>query len=217
VDTLHGDKAHRHRRHLTEMGLPTVLSQAFRTLIHSRMTVGMAAYAPRFPNRDLVLFAPAPDDYWMFFTNIFSFSSRKRVAEAAYRATRRDLLRRYDELAPVFARHGIRLRHDVLVDDTRDLWAGVGLEGGSRRDRIAGDLPMTKALDRALTSLQQWMDGQETPRPIVPAPERPRPLADRGTRVVSGAKRTRPKVWRPGAAETPLARSRAASSRRQGR
>jgi predicted acylesterase/phospholipase RssA len=165
VDTLHAvEPAHR-RRHLTDLGLPSVLSQTFRTLIHSRMTVGMAAYAPRFPNRDLVLFEPQPDDYWMFFTNIFSFSSRKAVAEAAYRATQRDLLRRYDELSKVLGRHGIRLRRDVLVDPMRDLWAGVGLEGGPRRDRVAGDLPFAKALDRALSSLERWLDGQEAPEP----------------------------------------------------
>jgi hypothetical protein len=108
-----------------------------------------------------VLFEPQPDDYWMFFTNIFSFASRKAVCEAAYRATRRDLLRRYDEVSEVLGRHGIRLRRDVLLDPMRDLWAGVGLEGGPWRDRVAGDLPLTKALDRALRSLERWIDGQE--------------------------------------------------------
>jgi predicted acylesterase/phospholipase RssA len=217
VDTLHGDTSHRRRRRLTELGLPTVLSQAFRTLIHSRMTVGLAAYAPRFPNRDLVLFEPAPDDYWMFFTNIFSFSSRKKVAEAAYRATRRDLLRRYDELAPVFHRYGIRLRREVLVDDTRDLWEGVGLEGGSRRDRIAGDLPMTKALARALSSLEQWVDGHEVPPAIAPVAERPGPHADRGTRLVSGRARTRARIRRSPNTATSRARSRPPRPRRQAR
>jgi predicted acylesterase/phospholipase RssA len=217
VDTLHGDTSHRRRRRLTELGLPTVLSQAFRTLIHSRMTVGLKAYAPRFPGRDLVLFEPAPDDYWMFFTNIFSFSSRKRVAEAAYQATRRDLLRRYGELAPVFARHGLRLRHDVLVDPSRDLWAGVGLEGGSRRDRIEGDLPMTKALGRALLSLEQWIDGQELPLPAAPPPEAPRSLTDRGTRLVSGRVRTRAGRRRAAAIGPARGEARAGrSSRRPG-
>jgi len=217
VDMLHGGTSHQRRRRLTELGLPTVLSQAFRTLIHSRMTTGLAAYAPRFPNRDLVLFEPAPDDYWMFFTNIFSFSSRKKVAEAAYQATRRDLLRRYDELAPVFARHGIRLRHDVLVDESRDLWAGVGLEGGSRRDRIAGDLPMTKSLHHALSSLEQWIDSQAAPIRIAPVPEVPRPVADRGTRLVSARPGPRARLRRTGAGRGTAPAARVHKAGRQGR
>jgi len=157
VDTLRADEAARVPRTLTEFGLPTVLSQTFRTLIHSRLTVGMKAYKPRYPGQDTIMFEPQPDDYRMFFTNIFSFSSRKELCEYAYRATRRDLLRRYAEIAPILKRHGIRLRRDVLMDPRRDLWAGVGLKGGDRRDRVAGDLPMATTLDRALESLDAWV------------------------------------------------------------
>jgi len=154
VDTLRAEERGVPVHNLTDFGLPTVLSQTFRTLIHSRMNVGLKTYAPRFPDQDLVLFEPQPDDYRMFFTNIFSFSSRKELCEYAYRATRRDLVRRYDELAPLFARHGLRLRRDVLTDPTRDVWAGVGLRGGDRRDTVAGTLPVAVALDRALSALE---------------------------------------------------------------
>jgi predicted acylesterase/phospholipase RssA len=196
VDTLHAVEPE--HRHLTDLGLPTVLSQTFRTLIHSRMTVGMAAYAPRFPNRDLVLFEPQPDDYWMFFTNIFSFASRKAVCEAAYRATRRDLLGRYDELSAVLGRHGIRLRRDVLLDPARDLWAGVGLEGGARRDRVAGELPFARALDLALSSLETWLDGYEPPMPAVSPPVSTLPGREhRGTRILRTAAPRAKRARRP--------------------
>ena len=189
VDTIHADDAKTQQRRLTDLGLPTVLSQAFRTLIHSRMTVGMAAYAPRFPKRDLVLIEPQPDDYRMFFTNIFSFSSRKAVCEYAYAATRRDLLRRHSELAPVFARHGIELRREVLLDRTRDLWAGVGLDGGQRRDTVRGTLPFTTLLDRALTSLEDWIDGRTPPSRARVVRPHMASSAGRGTRVVRGRRR----------------------------
>lgn len=160
VDTVRAENYERRGRRLTDLGLPTVLSQTFRTLIHSRMTVGMKAYAGRYPRRHLVLFEPQTDDYRMFFTNIFSFASRKELCEYAYRATRRDLLRRYHELAPIFAKHGIRLRREVLQDTRRDLWEGVGLRGGSRRDGVDGKLPATEALDRALTRLESFVAEQ---------------------------------------------------------
>ena len=74
----------------------------------------------------------------MFFTNIFSFSERRAVCEHAYNAVRRDLLARYDELAPLFARHGVTLRRDILEEE-RGLWDGVyqdrprRLRGGLRK------------------------------------------------------------------------------------
>jgi NTE family protein len=153
VNTLRAD----HADNLASHGLPTVLSQTFRTMIHSRMTVGMAAYAPRFPAQDLVLFEPQADDYRMFFTNIFSFSSRKAVCEHAYGATRQDLLARYDELAPIFRRHGMTLRRDVLADPDRDLWRGVGIDD-TRRNGSPG---VTTRLRRALDDLDALLREQE--------------------------------------------------------
>jgi len=133
---------------LIRRGFPTVLSQAFRTMVHSRLEVGMAAYDTRFPGADVLLFEPETHEYQMFFTRIFAFSSRRAVAEIAYQATRRDLRRRRRELTPVLARHGLRLREDVLDDRTRDLWSGVGL-GHQRHSRVG------QQLDRVLAGLER--------------------------------------------------------------
>jgi hypothetical protein len=153
VDTLHAPDDDSPARRLTELGLPTVLSQTFRTLIHSRMRAWGWRLRPALSKQRTVLFEPQPDDYRMFFTNIFSFGSRKELAEYAYNATRRDLLRRYDELAPVFRRHGIVLRRDVLLDRSRNLWTGVGLIGGSRRDSVDGEMSAADRLGKALDAL----------------------------------------------------------------
>ncbi|KAB2967943.1 MAG: patatin family protein [Thermoanaerobaculia bacterium] len=137
---------------LERRGLPTVLSQTFRTLIHSRLVVGMSSYRKKYPDADVLLFEPGRDDYGMFFTNVFSFSARRRVASHAYQATRRDLLARYDELGPLFAEHGLRLRREVLEDETRDLWEGVGLP---RDERATASGRTVARLDRALDRLER--------------------------------------------------------------
>ena len=126
---------------ILRQGLPALLSQTFRTLIHSRMVVGMARYRAHFPDADVVLFEPDRDEYGLFFSNIFSFRSRREVCEIGYRATRRDLLRRQGRLQAVLRRHGCRLRLDVLRDPDRDLWQGVGLaRRGARRPRLVEQL-----------------------------------------------------------------------------
>ena len=114
------------RGKLVDRGLPTVMSQTLRTLIHSRLGTGLAAYRERYDDADVVLFEPTRDDYTMFFVNVFSFAERKTVMEHAYRSTLGQLARRRDEVGPIFERHGITLREDVL-DAQPNLWDSVAL------------------------------------------------------------------------------------------
>ena len=111
---------------LAEGGLPVVLSQTFRTLLQSRMRVGLDKYAQKYPDTDQIVFEPDGDDGEMFFTNVFSYSSRQRVCEHAFRATLADLRARRAELAPVLAAHGLSLRDAVLDDAGASILDGVG-------------------------------------------------------------------------------------------
>jgi len=150
------------RGNLVERGMPTVLSQTFRTLIHSRMDTGMAAYRGRYDGADVVLFEPRRDDYTMFFVNVFSFAARRRVLEHAYRATLQDLAARREELEPIFARHGVRMRSSVLERMRHDLWASVGIDSDALRTRRHARLPSTVAtrdLRDALAELEEVLAG----------------------------------------------------------
>lgn len=113
--------------HLIRQGLPSVLAQTVRTLIHSRMALGLRAYDERYPRATVLLIEPRRDDHEIFFSNIFSFSSRRTVCERAYQATRRHLRERYEEIAPLLARHGIGLNRAFLGDEERSVWDSVGL------------------------------------------------------------------------------------------
>ena len=104
---------------LNKGGLPLVLGQTFRAIIHSRMRVGMEKYARQYPDADIVLFEPDREDADMFFANIFSYSQRKRLCAMAFAKTRQNLLARADALAPVLAKHGIAIRRDRLADPQR--------------------------------------------------------------------------------------------------
>ncbi|MCG8456585.1 MAG: patatin-like phospholipase family protein [Holophagales bacterium] len=120
---------------VTRRGLPSVLSQTVRTLIHSRLELGLGAYETRYPDADVVLIEPPRDDYEDFFSNIFSFSSRRAVVERAYQATRESLRQRRVQIAPILARYGLELDQDFLDDPERDLWSGVGLPELSSKPR----------------------------------------------------------------------------------
>lgn len=110
---------------LVHGGLPAVLSQTFRTLLQSRMHVGLARYAQQYPDIDQLVFEPNARDGELFHTNAFSFAARRRVCQLAWRNTIDDLRRRADVLRPVLAANGIALRDDVLGDERRTLLDGL--------------------------------------------------------------------------------------------
>ena len=151
VDTIRSVELGVMRRgQLVDRGLPTVLAQTFRTMVHSRMGAGLAAYETRYTDKDVLVFEPRRDDYEMFFTNVFSFSNRKAVCEHAYNSTRRKLWRNRTRLEPILARHGLRLRTEDLEDQDRDLWKSVRLH--ARRPRSTS--PVTKRLEKALARIE---------------------------------------------------------------
>ncbi|KFN44461.1 patatin-like phospholipase family protein [Arenimonas oryziterrae] len=126
---FNASRAHSHPEgldKLAEGGLPVVLSQTFRTLLQSRMQVGLAKYAQQYPTVDQMVLEPNEDDGEMFFTNIFSYSSRQRVCEHAFRSTLADLRKQRAVLGPMLERHGLRLRDEVLDDPDRSVEKGLG-------------------------------------------------------------------------------------------
>ena len=104
---------------LNKGGLPLVLGQTFRAIIHSRMRVGMERYRAQYPDARIVLFEPDREDVDMFFANIFSYWQRKRLCAIAFDKTRQSLAARAEALAPVLRKHGIAIRHDRLAQADR--------------------------------------------------------------------------------------------------
>lgn len=136
-------------------GLPAVLAQTFRSLVHSRLITGMRRYDSEFPDADVVLFEPSQGDTELFFTNIFSYAARGRLSEHAYQTMRVQLLERYDELAPVLARHGLSLNHDILADPARTL---SGWVNGAQQKRHSKLTLTTTRLGRTLRRLETLLD-----------------------------------------------------------
>ena len=132
---------------LAQEGLPAVLMQTFRSLIYSRMKVGMATYGARFPAADTILLEPDRHDERLFFVNVFRYADRQRLADHAYQRTRRDLLAQADVLAPLLERRGLRLNVKVLR--RRRSFADAARER-TRRARQAA-----RRLDHALQRLER--------------------------------------------------------------
>jgi predicted acylesterase/phospholipase RssA len=156
VDTIRTvERGIMRRGRLADHGLPAVLSQTFRTVIHSRMGVGLAAYEKRYAGSDVLVFEPRRDDYDMFFSNVFSFANRKTLCEHAYKSTRHKLWRNRDRIQSVLDRHGIRLCTEELEDSDRDLWQSVALH----RRRSPHGVEVSRRLGEVLDRLEAFVAG----------------------------------------------------------
>lgn len=133
---------------LVDGGLPVVLSQTFRSLIHSRLELGLKGYAQSHPATDILLFEPDPRDPEMFLANSFSVSTRRRLAEHAYQRTRELLRSRRSSLAAQLARYGVTIDAAVLDDPSRQLVGRQTRLPGTRSARAL------KRLDEVLSDLE---------------------------------------------------------------
>lgn len=128
---------------IVEGGLPAVLSQTFRSMIHSRMELGMKHYERAYPDTDILLIEPDQRDPQLYLANTFSYGRRRQMAEHAYQQTRSLLRSRRSHFAAKLERHGISLRHAVLDDPHRHL--------------ARAPAPATR-IGRAIASLHETLD-----------------------------------------------------------
>jgi predicted acylesterase/phospholipase RssA len=131
---------------LVDGGLPVVLAQTFRSLIHSRLELGLEGYRHSHPGTDILLFEPDQRDPEMFLANTFGYAQRRQLVEHAYQQTRADMRSRRSHVAATLARHGLTLDHAVLDDPRRHLLA-------PRRERHHGGARTLQRLDEVLDDL----------------------------------------------------------------
>ncbi len=108
---------------IVDGGLPAVLSQTFRSMIHSRIELGMKQYEHTYPNTDIILIEPDHRDPELYLANTFSYGQRRHLAEHAYQQTRQMLRSSKTGLSAKLSRHGIEVNHAVLDDHKRHLCA----------------------------------------------------------------------------------------------
>jgi len=135
---------------MVQGGLPLVLSQTFRALIQSRMQIGIGKYATEYPKSSILLVEPNRSDERMFFTNMFSYSSRSELAEHAYRTTRAELLARAEDLEKFLAPYDMQPNREALSDE-RSLFASL-------RRESAYLAPLGNNLARSLDRLDRVLE-----------------------------------------------------------
>jgi NTE family protein len=137
---FHAGAGSDHIPSLVEGGLPAVMSQTFRSMIHSRLALGFKHYERAYPDTDIVLIEPDQRDAELFFANTFSYRQRRELAEHAFQQTRQLLRDRAGHLGPMLARHGIALDEAALHDPQRRLLPAEPVRRDTALERLGSAL-----------------------------------------------------------------------------
>jgi predicted acylesterase/phospholipase RssA len=97
-------------RYLSDRGLKVVLNQVFRTLLHSRLKLGIQRYLAdeRFRG-DIVLLEPREQDADFFGINPLAFWRRAEAIRHGFESVRRTLEQNFEQLESVFGRYGLEM------------------------------------------------------------------------------------------------------------
>jgi NTE family protein len=105
VPTLFGSRV----RHVSDMGFPQIGYQAFKLLAHQRLHEMAKRWKDRYPDVDIVLIEPEPNDELMFETSMMNFTSRVDIARHGFQSVTLKLAEDYEAFREIAERHGIEI------------------------------------------------------------------------------------------------------------
>jgi len=97
-------------RYLADRGMKVVLNQVFRTLLHSRLKLGLQRYLAddRFRG-DIVLLEPREHDANFFALNPLAFWKRAEAVQHGFESVRDTIERNFEQLSEVFSLYGLEM------------------------------------------------------------------------------------------------------------
>ena len=134
---------------LADRGMLTVINQALRTLLHSRLQLGLRQYQddPNFKG-DIVLIEPTEKDIDFFQMTPLAFWERRRAAQHGYLSVTQSIETHYDMIRRILESYGILMtRRTVSEGMQRMQTAGTPEEASEflMRDVPKRDLSVAKA------------------------------------------------------------------------
>ncbi|MCD6727070.1 MAG: patatin-like phospholipase family protein [Solirubrobacteraceae bacterium] len=96
-------------RHVSDMGIARIGYQAFKLLAYQRLHEMSRHWQDKYPDVDIVLIEPEPDDELMFQTSIMDFTKRIAIARHGFQSVTLRLAEDYESYKEILGRHGIEI------------------------------------------------------------------------------------------------------------
>jgi len=98
------------QHYVRKRGFQAIINQSVRTLLYSNVRYHVKSLRLKYPDVDIILIQPQPEDYVMFAYNPMHYRQRLTVAEHGYRSVIEGLQANLAYFQSILQRHGITLR-----------------------------------------------------------------------------------------------------------
>ena len=134
-------------RRIADQGLKGVLNQVFRTLLQSRLRLGLETYRHSSFDGDIVLLEPKEHDLDFFSMNPMAFWKRDAAMRHGYESVRNTIEHRYDELEEVLGQHGLRMSQAVASRRAATVVRERGWEVPANQPHVARRRKRARAIE----------------------------------------------------------------------
>jgi NTE family protein len=109
-------------RYLANRGFRTVLNQVFRTLLHSRLQVGIRKYVDDVNFKgDIILIEPMEQDARFFDINPLAFWERAHAAERGFDSAKRSIEKKFPQIRAILSSYGIETTRLYVEEGMREM------------------------------------------------------------------------------------------------
>ncbi|MFP8878756.1 MAG: patatin-like phospholipase family protein [Myxococcota bacterium] len=130
-------------RYLSDRGLKVVINQVFRTLLHSRLKLGIQRYLDddRFQG-DIVLLEPREQEANFFAVNPMAFWKRNQAVQHGFDSVRTTIEQNYEELEKVFSHYGLEMNRAAARRRASRARVALGWDRPKAETEASDDRPL---------------------------------------------------------------------------
>jgi len=107
--------------YLSDKGMQAIMSQVSRITIQAGLHYHIKQLRRTYPEVDIVLIEPRPDDHQMFFYNVMRYSARRTIAEHGFEAVTLGLAENHRFFHDILNRHNIPINRRLAQSELQEI------------------------------------------------------------------------------------------------
>lgn len=111
-------------QHVSDGGLGRLIAQVFRIMAQSQLDKDLELVRMNYPEVDVLLVEPRRDDEHLFVFNLMDYSARERVSRESFAQVAVELVTHFPTIKQLFARAGMTLSRQRLVEQLQRVLTG---------------------------------------------------------------------------------------------
>jgi len=151
--------------YLSDKGMQAIASQVSRITIQAGLHYHIKQLRRAYPEVDIVLIEPRPDDHQMFFYNVMRYSARRTIAEHGFEAVTLGLAENHRFFRDILHRHNIPINRTLAQSELQEIRQSAYDQEVIKHvleRRTGEDIGVVDKLKRTLAELEIALEKRET-------------------------------------------------------